>query len=120
MDTPDALPRPADDLGLLTVPEAARLLRVSRNLAYELVAQRQIPALRLGRAIRVPRHALLEWIARSADTPFAGQYAVAARSARTRTSDTAPASLARRQGWWSASIGTSTVASSWRRPNSQS
>lgn len=97
METPDTLPRPAEDLGLLTVPEAARLLRISRNLAYELVAQRQIPALRLGRAIRVPRHALIEWIARSADTPFAGQHEMAARLAPTRTPEAKPANVARPQ-----------------------
>ncbi len=47
---------------LLTVPEAARLLRISRNLAYELVARREIPSIRLGRVIRIPRSALDEWI----------------------------------------------------------
>lgn len=54
----------ATDLGLLTVPEAAKLLRISRNLAYELVAQHEIPSLRLGRAIRIPRHALVQWLDR--------------------------------------------------------
>lgn len=47
---------------LLTVPEAARLLRISRNLAYELVARREIPSIRLGRVIRIPRPTLDEWI----------------------------------------------------------
>lgn len=48
---------------LLTVPEAAQLLRIGRNLAYELVARGEIPALHLGRAIRIPRGALEEWVA---------------------------------------------------------
>lgn len=52
------------DLDLLTVPEAAKLLRISRNLAYELVARHEIPAIRLGRVIRVPRHGLETWLAR--------------------------------------------------------
>jgi excisionase family DNA binding protein len=99
MEPSDTFPQPAEDLGLLTVPEAARLLRISRNLAYELVAQRQIPALRLGRAIRVPRHALIEWIVRSADTPFAGQDGNVARQAPARTVETAAASVARPQRW---------------------
>ena len=47
---------------LLTVPEAARLLRISRNLAYELVARKEIPASRLGRVMRVPRHGLAAWL----------------------------------------------------------
>jgi excisionase family DNA binding protein len=41
-----------------SVDEAARLLAVSRDLIYDLVAQGRIPALRLGRRIVVPRRAL--------------------------------------------------------------
>lgn len=51
---------------LLTVPETARILRISRNLAYELVARNEIPAIRLGRVIRVSRYSLNEWIASQA------------------------------------------------------
>lgn len=40
---------------VLTVPEVARLLRIGRNLAYELVARGDIPSRRLGRRIVVPR-----------------------------------------------------------------
>ena len=47
---------------LLTVSETAGLLRISRNLAYELVTRGEIPAIRLGRVIRVPRAALEQWI----------------------------------------------------------
>ncbi|MDO8616486.1 MAG: helix-turn-helix domain-containing protein [Dehalococcoidia bacterium] len=54
---------------LLTVREAAQLLRISRNLAYELVAQGHLPHVRLGRVIRVPRHGLEQWIARQAGLP---------------------------------------------------
>lgn len=51
-----------DEVVLLTVPEAAKMLRISRNLAYELVARGEIPAIRLGRVIRVPRGLLEEWL----------------------------------------------------------
>lgn len=51
-----------DHQTLLTVPEAAKLLRIGRNLAYELVAQGEIPSIRFGRLIRVPRAALEERI----------------------------------------------------------
>lgn len=51
---------------LLTVPEAAKLLRISRNLAYELVTRNELPAVRLGRIIRIPRAALDDWIANRA------------------------------------------------------
>ena len=40
----------------LTAPEVAELLGISRGLAYELVARRELPALRLGRRLVVPRH----------------------------------------------------------------
>ena len=52
----------SDDTRLMTVPEAAKLLRISRNLAYELVARGEIPAIRLGRVIRVPRSTLEQWL----------------------------------------------------------
>jgi excisionase family DNA binding protein len=54
------------ELDLLTVPEAAKLLRISRNLAYELVARHELPSVRLGRVIRVPRTSLDAWIASQA------------------------------------------------------
>ena len=49
-----------DSRTMLTVPEAAKVLRIGRNLAYELVARGEIPSVRLGRLIRVPRAALEE------------------------------------------------------------
>lgn len=52
---------------LLTVPEAARLLGISRNLAHDLVAQGRLPHIRLGRRILIPRFGLEQWIAREAD-----------------------------------------------------
>ena len=58
-----------DESFLLTVPEAARILRISRNLAYELVRQNVLPHIRLGRRILVPRRALQSWIERQAGRP---------------------------------------------------
>ena len=49
-----------DGLVLLTVPETAKVLRISRNHAYQLVARDEIPSIRLGRLIRVPRARLEE------------------------------------------------------------
>jgi excisionase family DNA binding protein len=43
---------------LLTVEEAARVMRVSRNGAYNAVAEGVIPSIRIGRTIRIPRDAL--------------------------------------------------------------
>ncbi len=42
----------------LTVEEAAQLLGISRALGYELVARGELPSVRLGRRIVVPRRAL--------------------------------------------------------------
>jgi excisionase family DNA binding protein len=41
-----------------SVPETAELLGISRALAYELVARHELPAIRLGRRLVVPRHAI--------------------------------------------------------------
>lgn len=43
---------------VLTVAEVAKLLHVSRNHVYELIAFGKLRSLRMGRAIRVPRTAL--------------------------------------------------------------
>ena len=48
----------------LTVPELAALLRISRNLAYELVAQGELPSFRLSSRIRIPRERLSNWLKR--------------------------------------------------------
>jgi excisionase family DNA binding protein len=52
---------------LLTVEEAARVLRIGRTSAYELVRRylatngaEGVPARRIGRQLRVPRHGLEE------------------------------------------------------------
>ena len=53
------VPDPPDRL-TLTVDEAAYLLNISRGLAYELVARGELPAIRLGRRIVIPRVAMEE------------------------------------------------------------
>jgi excisionase family DNA binding protein len=47
---------------VLSVAEAAELLGISRALAYELAARGELPTLRLGRRIVVPRVALLSLV----------------------------------------------------------
>ena len=41
-----------------SVPEVGRLLGLGRNAAYEAARRREIPVLRFGRKLRVPRLAL--------------------------------------------------------------
>ena len=48
---------------LLRAEEAADMLGIGRTKIYEMIARGEIPALRIGRLVRVPRHALDEWIA---------------------------------------------------------
>jgi excisionase family DNA binding protein len=45
---------------VLTVAEAGALLGISRAFAYELVARGELPVIRLGRRIVVPKAALLQ------------------------------------------------------------
>ena len=42
----------------MTVEEAAAVLGISRNLAYEAAQDGRIPAIRIGRRLLVPRRAL--------------------------------------------------------------
>ena len=43
---------------VMTVEEAAEILRISRNTAYEAVKRGDIPSIRIGRRVLVPRTAL--------------------------------------------------------------
>ena len=45
-----------------SVAEAARLLGISRALAYSLVRQRQLPSIQLGRRLVIPRRALDQFL----------------------------------------------------------
>ena len=49
-----------DDRLVLSVAEAGALLGLSRAFAYELVARGELPVVRFGRRIVVPKAALLE------------------------------------------------------------
>ena len=42
----------------LTVPEAAEMLGLSRNNAYKLVKEKQLPSIKFGKRILIPRVAL--------------------------------------------------------------
>ena len=68
-DRTDPGPMSNNSALLLTVAEAAKLLQISPNTAYELIRQGRIPFVRLGRVIRIPRFGLEQWIAREAGLP---------------------------------------------------
>ena len=51
-------------LRLLTVAEVARILSVSTSLVYRLIQSGELPAIQLGRAIRVRPAELEQYLAR--------------------------------------------------------
>jgi len=48
---------------LLRCEDVARILNISRSLAYQLIQRGEIPSVRLGRAVRVLPKALEQFIA---------------------------------------------------------
>ena len=58
---------PAPALGrdlplLLDAVEAGKLMSVSRNKVLDLAARGEIPSLRLGNSVRIPRDRLIAWV----------------------------------------------------------
>ena len=53
---PDNLPL------VLSVPELAAVLHIGRNAAYELVNTGKIRSIRIGKNIRIPQSALLDYL----------------------------------------------------------
>ena len=47
---------------ILTVPEAAQLLRVARKTLYEALSRGQVPHRRIGKRIVLHRSVLMEWL----------------------------------------------------------
>ena len=51
-----------DDLRLVTLPDAARFLSVSRGSLYDLLSSGQLPSVHIGRARRVPMGELRRFV----------------------------------------------------------
>lgn len=49
---------------LLTIPEAAAQLGLGRSKIYQLLGEGILPVVRIGRAVRIPRQALEDLVAR--------------------------------------------------------
>jgi excisionase family DNA binding protein len=66
LEEPAPLPvPPTPKLGeswLLDSRDVARLLGVGRTKAFQLMARGEVPVVRIGRCVRVPRQALVDWI----------------------------------------------------------
>jgi excisionase family DNA binding protein len=58
---------------VLTVREAAAaILRVGRNQLYQAIGRGEVDAVRIGRSIRIPKHALLDLLAAASPPPASG------------------------------------------------
>jgi excisionase family DNA binding protein len=55
---------------LLRVEEAARMLQIGRTKMYELMGAGELPVVRIGRSVRIPRRSLEDWIAAHIESPF--------------------------------------------------
>ena len=47
---------------LLRAEEVSRLLRIGRTMTFQLIANGDLPVVRIGRAVRVPKKQLEAWI----------------------------------------------------------
>jgi excisionase family DNA binding protein len=54
---------------VIPVPEAAKLLGIGRNTAYEAVARGEIPSIRIGRRLLVPVAALERFLGIDSEPP---------------------------------------------------
>ncbi len=59
----------AEPPAVLTVTEAAELLRLARNTVYAAAARGEIPSVRVGRRLLIPRDALERFLSRSGAAP---------------------------------------------------
>jgi excisionase family DNA binding protein len=62
--------QPDDEQLVFTVSQAAKLLQVSENHIYSLVSQDEIPHVRVGKLIRIPRWGLLQFLASQSGAPL--------------------------------------------------
>lgn len=47
---------------MLTIPEVAEYLKMSRSKVYQLVQKRRIPHVKMGRNVRIKESDLVDWI----------------------------------------------------------
>ncbi len=47
---------------ILTVAQLQKVLCIGRKAAYDLIRERKIESIKIGRSIRIPKHCLLDFI----------------------------------------------------------
>ena len=59
----DGVPINLDDCPeMLTIDDVAQILRIGRWAVYDAVKRGQIPGIKIGRSLRIPKARLREWI----------------------------------------------------------
>ncbi len=59
--------RPDDDALLLRTEDVARVLKIGRTKVVAMIGSGELPVVRIGRSVRVPRGALERWITARTD-----------------------------------------------------
>ncbi len=54
--------RPLSEVRLLTVAEVASIMRLSKMTVYRMVNAGTLPALKVGRSVRIPEHVVDEYL----------------------------------------------------------
>ncbi len=55
---------------ILTIPEVARYLKISKSKIYYLVQRREIPHFRIGRNVRIKESELVKWLDKPQNSPM--------------------------------------------------
>jgi excisionase family DNA binding protein len=70
---PAAGASPAHEPLLLRPIEAAQLLGIGRSKLFEMLARDELPVIRLGRSVRIPRRQLKAWVDESLEAELAAR-----------------------------------------------
>jgi excisionase family DNA binding protein len=68
---PPAGATPTREPLLLRPVEAARLLGIGRSKLFEMLARNELPVIRFGRCVRIPRNELAMWVAQRLEAEVA-------------------------------------------------
>lgn len=49
----------------LTANDLVEIMRIGRSSAYELMRTEQFPSIRIGKSVRVPKSAFIQWLERN-------------------------------------------------------
>ncbi|HEV3102408.1 MAG TPA: helix-turn-helix domain-containing protein [Candidatus Dormibacteraeota bacterium] len=72
---PDGGGLPPQEPLLLRPIEAARLLGIGPSKLFEMLARQELPVVRIGRCVRIPRQELAQWVNQSIDLETAARNA---------------------------------------------